>query len=310
MDLLNNFARSALVGGITDSATTIELMDGTPFPTRDFHILLNPNDAVKREIIRIGSRTGTTLTVAARGVEGTTAKAHLSGDQVIHTALAHNFPKHVNRQTVNNPDVTLLRPGSDEFDDGVLNPAWVQVKRSANTSISTWTEKNDVLSCYHDGADLSGELLALIRPMNGMTAPVTIEVAQRVFSTYATNYIMWGPMFSSTDIYGTGSQVFAMPYIDTNTAGYRQSFRRAVNYVSDADYGTANIQLVSPLYIRIRWNVGNTYECFWSSDGVSWIRYPNATQAFDFTPNFFGLYVSHWGTTRTSISTFEYFRVY
>lgn len=309
MDLLNNYARTSLDGAITDTDLTINVVDGGVLPARDFHIVIDPNSAANREIIRIGSRTGNVLTVAERGVEGTVAAAHDDLTHVIHTALAHNFQRHVNRQTINNPDTTL-KPGSDEFDDGVLDPAWYQVKRGTNTSVSTWTEKNDVLSCYHDGTDNNGEIVAMLRNMNGLTAPVTIEVAQRVFTTYASNYIMWGPIFSSTDVYGTGVQVIGMPYVDTNTAGYRQSFRRCTNFVSDLDYGTANIQLVSPLYIRLRWNVGDTYECFWSSDGVSWIRYPNSTYSPGFSPNYFGMYVSHWNTTRTSISTFEYFRVY
>lgn len=309
MEQITNFARTTLDGAILNTDMTLTLIDAGAFPQKFFHIIVEPNGG-NREIIFVESRTGNVLTVAERGAKGTTAIGHASGVQVIHTALAHNFPTHTDRGTLNNPNISTLRAGSDEFDDGVLDSDWVEVKRGTNTSITTWSENNDVLSLYHEGLDNNSEMIGLVRPMNGLTAPVTIEVAQKCMNQYANNYLMWGTVFTDNPNYGSGSQIFSMPYIDSTTAGLRRSFRSGTGWVSTTDHGTDTIQLNSPLYTRLRWNVGNTWECFWSPDGVSWIRYPNSVIANNFTPTHFGVWASHWGINKTTISTWEYFRVY
>lgn len=74
--LVNAYA-STLSGDITDVATSITVADATGLPTvGDFRI------KIENEIIIIKSRSGTTLTAATRGAEGTTGAAHSSGAAV------------------------------------------------------------------------------------------------------------------------------------------------------------------------------------------------------------------------------------
>lgn len=312
MEQLTNFARSTLSSGISNVDTSLTLVDGSTFPTKYFHIIVEPNGGNK-EIIFVESRSGNVLTLATRGAKGTTAIAHAGGVQVVHTALAHNYQAHVDRTTDVNPDITAIRKGSDEFDNDSLDSAWVRVDRSGNSAGTTWTEKNDVLSVRHNTADLSAEMHAIVKPIDGsLSAPITIETKVTIWSSAHSNNFMYGLVFSNNPNYGSGIQITSMPWIN-GTAGTLQANSRAFSGwgTETNNYGGAtNSTLINPLYQRLRWNGDNTFECWFSPDGVSWMRVPNLVNSLTMTPTHFGLWISHWGGTKDSIAAFDYFRVY
>lgn len=73
--LVNN-AQTTLSSTITDSVTSIGVADGSVFPSEgDFRLVVN------EELMLCTARSTNTLTVT-RGIEGTTAAAHSSGDDI------------------------------------------------------------------------------------------------------------------------------------------------------------------------------------------------------------------------------------
>lgn len=84
-----NFAKTTLSAGISNSDTSISVVDGSIFPASDFSIAIG--NASAREIIHISSRSSNTLTADQRGWQGTTATSHSSGEIVVHTIFAHHI---------------------------------------------------------------------------------------------------------------------------------------------------------------------------------------------------------------------------
>lgn len=205
---------------------------------------------------------------------------------------------------------------SDEFDDASIAAAWSRIDVPSASHL-TWTEDGGVLSAYHDGADSSANFHALIRPLNGMTFPVTVETACRWNTPYAYAHLMLGPVFS--DSAGvSGTQLMFMPYTssDLATAVYA-SLRRLTSWQSQQqDYGSLTVQGFGAiaLFWRIRWTASNTFTAEYSVDGVTWIA-KSAHQGVtaSFTPTHVGLILSTWGQPSGQQrvgGTYEHFRVY
>ena len=77
--------RTTITANITNSDSSISVLDGSTYPTgiNPFVIVVDrglPNE----EKILISSRSTNTLTVSARGYDGSTANAHTSGAFVDH----------------------------------------------------------------------------------------------------------------------------------------------------------------------------------------------------------------------------------
>jgi hypothetical protein len=130
---------------------------------------------------------------------------------------------------------------------------------------------------------------------------------------WLTSYLMTGLVFSTNDTYGAGTQILTMPYTSSSAAGLLWSVRGATNWsVAGTTYTSLpNLHIVNgPVYQRLVWTTTNTFEAYVSPDGVSWLRYPDATMALAITPTHVGLVHSHWAASIRTITTFEYFRVY
>lgn len=77
--------RTTLSANISNSASSIAVVDGSTYPTgvNPFVIVLNRGNLAEEKIL-ISSRTSNTLTVSERGYDGTVANAHISGSFVDH----------------------------------------------------------------------------------------------------------------------------------------------------------------------------------------------------------------------------------
>lgn len=250
----------------------------------------------------LGASTATVI----RGQRGTGAGTWNAGDRWVHGPGRADFDK----------DVRIAGPlgaFDDEFDDDVLDAAWIRVDRSGNSAGLVYTEKNGLLSLKHEGTDNSGEFHGLMKPMTGLSAPVTIETCIRVAGHYAINNLMNGLGFASGAVYGStnlltnhgysnssnGSGLFLANYFVTN-------WNSAVGL--GTDYGQAQFPGVLGIHFRLQWSAANTWNAWWSSDGVSWIQVLT-NKAQTMTPTHFGLVHSHYGGNLRTISTFDYFRV-
>lgn len=78
--------KTQLVGNISNSATSILLIDGSTFPTgstNPFVIVIGRGTAQEEKIL-CSSRTANTITVSERGYDSTTAISHVDGEIVDH----------------------------------------------------------------------------------------------------------------------------------------------------------------------------------------------------------------------------------
>lgn len=317
-----NLVRSALDGAIDDTVTTFDITA----PLREGGNLgaLIPDVSggnvlairVDDEIMHVTAYTSgsSTITTVSRGEDDTVPAAHSDAAVVKHVIAKADVVALGVRDR-------LWLPGDDpyglddEFNDSSLDAAWTRVDRSGNSAGLTWTEDADVLSLLHNsGTDNSSELHVLLKSLGGLSAPVTIETATRVFAPYATNYTMTGLCLADGTTYGAGKQIITMPFAYSGIAGPGRlsvrsytGFDTGITVFGDADYDVGG---GTPLFQRLKWTAANTFEAWFSPDGVSWLRFPNSTQSYTMTPTHFGLLHSHWGSALRSVTTFDYVRVF
>jgi hypothetical protein len=128
------------------------------------------------EVVKVTAHTVASDTVTAeRGFIGV-ARAHAAGTDWVHGPVASDMKTARNTTWYRNSEA---HPLDDEFDDGVLDSAWTRVDRVGNSTPLVWTEANDVLSLKHEGSDNGNEFHALVKPLGGLTFPLTIETAHR-----------------------------------------------------------------------------------------------------------------------------------
>ena len=87
----NNSPATTLDGALTDVATTVNTANGSDsFPAAPFTLVLDPNGP-NEEVIEVTAKGDHNTFTVTRGVDGTTAVAHDSGETVIHGASARDF---------------------------------------------------------------------------------------------------------------------------------------------------------------------------------------------------------------------------
>lgn len=108
-DFIGNVSGSLLSVGINNTATSIQLLDGTKFPSGgdgSFVIVVNAGLSNEEKILAL-SRSGNTITVEQRGYDGTAANSHSSSSTVNHVLDAFSL-KDMNRVTYDNLIVTWM----------------------------------------------------------------------------------------------------------------------------------------------------------------------------------------------------------
>jgi hypothetical protein len=85
-EFLGNVVSTTLSANISNSASSIDLVDGSTFPTGSSNpfVIVIDRGTVNEEKILISSRSSNTLTVSSRGYDGIAAVAHSSGASVDH----------------------------------------------------------------------------------------------------------------------------------------------------------------------------------------------------------------------------------
>lgn len=303
-----NNAQTSLNGAINNSTTSIIVTSASVFPSNSdqwYRIILDG------EIMLVTGGQSTTTWTVVRGVENTSATSHIDGTIVTAIITAQGLRELQWKDKIVFPSSTG-HTLDDEFDDGSLDAAWTRVDNASDVANVTYTEGSDVLSIKNVGAGASGRYHALLKPLSGISFPVTIECAMRYFSTYAINYYMLNLGFSDGTTYGSGKQILARPYVNNTLAT-----ALAVSYTTNTGFNTeltgvvfANYQLMGgPFYWRIIWSAANTFQFWMSGDGVSWIQF-GTNVAYTMTPTHFGTFVSHWGTNQSTIGSVEYVRVF
>lgn len=105
---IKNFAGAAVVtylaSGITNSAATFTVTDGSTFPTANFSCVLDEGLGTEEKVF-VGSRSGNTFSSVTRGEDGPVAQAHTTGCSVRHCFVAQDA------QEANNVASTLTTKG-------------------------------------------------------------------------------------------------------------------------------------------------------------------------------------------------------
>lgn len=108
-DFLGNVTTTQLANNISNTDTTIELLEYNTFPTGEdgeFVIVINRSFANEEKIL-ISSRNNANLIVSQRGYDGTNANSHLSNSNVDHVLDAESL-KDMNKVTYDNLIMTWV----------------------------------------------------------------------------------------------------------------------------------------------------------------------------------------------------------
>jgi hypothetical protein len=81
---------AVLTTGIDDNDTSIVINTTTGWPSGSYYVVINPGTASEEKVL-VGSRSGSTLTITTRGVDGTSAKSHAEGAAIYPVAAAIDF---------------------------------------------------------------------------------------------------------------------------------------------------------------------------------------------------------------------------
>lgn len=201
---------------------------------------------------------------------------------------------------------------ADEFDDEVLDPAWVRIDKAGQAGFMTYTEKADVLSTYHStGSNGTAVMQALVRPIGTAWAVGdAIIVAARFVGLYATNYTMWGPCLTNGLVHGTSNMIHGEMYSNTAVAGpgiMRSNGFTGMNGTEVSGTGYNINPTTGPIYLRLVMTAANTWRTDMSPDGVSWWINPS-TLTYTLTPTHMGVAISNWNSSMQSVVSYEFFR--
>lgn len=295
------------------------------FPTiaaPDYAVVeVEPNTS-RYEITYLTAYTAGALTgTFARGQEQATG----GGPAVAHNVVQWNHgPTVLDISTIKDVAWNRLQgsssPLDDEFNSGSLNPAWIRYD-TPGTNMPIYRVGGDVLSISHlsrDGGagDNSGPAHCLLKPLNGLTFPLSIEVAPRLMRHYATNYQMFGPIFTD-GVTTTSRAAWIDPYGYTGIATsqrIRLTTFSALNTSEILSVGEENWEVIGgPLYLKLVWSAANTFQTWMSVDGVTWNKMPQYDIVTGigggFTPTHAGIAISNWTTNQPCMGSIEYFRV-
>lgn len=102
-EILGSVVETSLAANISNSDTTINVVDGSTFPSgsdNPFVIVINRGSSTEEKIL-VTSRTGNVLTVSQRGYDGVPASIHSSGESVDHV-LDATAMQDMNKTTYDN----------------------------------------------------------------------------------------------------------------------------------------------------------------------------------------------------------------
>ena len=195
-----NNAKTTLASGITSSATSATVTDGSVFPSLSSgeHFYCTFDDGTNNEIVKVTARSGNTLTIV-RAADNTTARAFSSGNQAelrataaLLTDIQENIAAKSANQTVYNTttasSATSYNVGTDP---GVEGNAMVFL--------------NGVLQ-HHDTISFSGSTLTFdAAPPNGMALEVIID---NLINLQSSNLTV--DTFTAADVSGSPQTDFTL----------------------------------------------------------------------------------------------------
>ncbi len=297
-----------LNGGITNVATTIAITPdagsgGLPAVAAPYimALILEP-DTANEEVVWITSCAATAVSgiIVMRGQETTLNVAHLNGVPYKHGPTLLDYPiKQIQDHRWATGAATV---NDDEFDGGVLDGSWTQVVPSGTQSVLVG---NDTCSVKVKGTT-AGSACGLVKPLNGFGIGNSIETAVRYLTS--ESYLMTGPLLCDGLTAGSNyawMSNYSYPNSILQLQFYKGTFTTAVGSGSPGISGI----ITGPLFSKIKWVAANSFQPFWSPDGVQWTDFGLGAQSITLTPTYMGFGTSSYGGAQDVIASYEYFRV-
>lgn len=194
----------------------------------------------------------------------------------------------------------------DEFRDGAIDGSWTRVDDAGHSGYVTWTEAGDSLSLLlGNSADAAAELHAYLKA-DAMSIGDYIQ-CHIVGGGESSNFPIAGLIISNGTTYGAGKQAF-FGYFMSAGAAYSLSRAEWSGFSTrDAFTDTASTYFGEQLHIRLKYSAANTFEYYYSPDGISWILI--GSRSITLTPSHVGIAGSSYGSSTKFVFSFDYFRV-
>lgn len=282
----SNAIETPLDGAINNSVTSLDVIDGSTFPTAFFRIKIDD------ELMFCTARSGDTLTVI-RGQEATTGASHLDTAPVNHVVTAAGL---LGFRKLLLADMALIDPtdsisaDDDDFDDESFS-GWTTVERGGYAS--TVVERNHRLSVLLPSGTAAAQFYGYMKAK----VPSAGNYIQAGFQYVGggSSYPMFGLGFSDGATYGAGKQA-AFTFSPAQTQWYT---RDQTNWDTAAG-GSGGTGLYSPimntLHLRMIWNSADNYDCLASPDAINWATIFSAAGIGSVgTPSHVGIMLSNWG---------------
>ena len=191
----------------------------------------------------------------------------------------------------------------DFFDDDDDTP-WTDIQISG-TLVST--EKYGLMSLKSSG-DTASDLNGVLKPLDSLTSPLTIETAVKYQGSVGTGAGEIGIGFTDGTTGASGlaacrgwAAAALMGFIGGTLTNFDSTW---TNYMTRGEAGQTGLQ-----YMRCIWKSANTFRIMISPDGVSWDDIAAADLTRTLTPTHFGVFCSNYGQADAAIASYEYFRV-
>ena len=194
----------------------------------------------------------------------------------------------------------------DEFDGAVLSPDWTEVNITAGPQ--TNTVERGLLSMKVEGGAVA-DFQGLLKPLDSLSFPLTIEGAFRLFGTTAGGTTMMGIGFSD-GVIAASNLMFARTWSTVGTVGSMHGTLTAVDSANTTMGTRGGNNVSSHIYFRVVWRSANTFAILVSPDGVTYDDWGLGDVSKTMTPTHFGIACLNWGAADPSFGAYEYFRVY
>lgn len=204
----------------------------------------------------------------------------------------------------------LARPlvphaNDDEFDDGVVDPAWTTL---TVTGAQTITENNSKLSVLITTGQTSNDLNALLKAVSLSVGDIYETQTVAAGDTGGSDYVMHGIVMSD-GVLSTSNVAAVFLFPPAGALSRNVSLRPGTftNLGTPSEYAL-NTTVNHGIWLRVEYVSANTFRAYFSVDGISW-HASSATVTSTMTPTHVGLVWSTWGDTAVARSaSFEYIR--
>jgi len=207
-------------------------------------------------------------------------------------------------------DALMRRPSDetphaydDEFDDETVDADWVELSIAGDMTV---TEKRSRLSVLTDSTAGASDFQGVLKPLDSLTNPLTIETCFEVVSDDLSGSGMVGIGFSDGVVAGSNCAI-GRTWRQGNI-GIASGTLTSTDSVNNDTLATEPGRYAR-FYMRLIWSAANTFKIQVSIDGVSWTAYGLSATTKTMTPTHFGLLGTAYIGVRDTTASFDYFRV-